>query len=203
MPNILEPIAAIALGFAAAPWLRRGIHAVAGGASVWSVTGWTCAVFLVLTLHGPREPAAMVVVMTLAVVGIMLGHVDAAQHWLPDVFTLPAYPLVGSTLITAAIATDGADDLLRAAAAGTAGFCGFGILAACGGMGYGDVKLAGLLGMAVGWLGWQQALVSVVIAFTLGAMWSVIGLVRTAGQQRIFPFGPMMMLGALGAATVG
>lgn len=68
------------------------------------------------------------------------------------------------------------------------------------GLGYGDVRLSGLLGMALGWLGWAPLVPGVLVGLVLGAVWGLLWVRR----RRHFPFGPFMMLGAvLGAAFPG
>ena len=73
------------------------------------------------------------------------------------------------------------------------------------GMGFGDVKLAGVLGLYLGWLGWGELVVA-------GASWascsaaSSAGLlmaVRRAGRKSQIPFGPFMLAGALVAILWG
>jgi leader peptidase (prepilin peptidase)/N-methyltransferase len=71
-------------------------------------------------------------------------------------------------------------------------------------MGFGDVKLAGVLGLALGWLGWGELVVGGFLGFFLGAL---IGgglmLARKAGRKSKIPFGPFMLLGTLLAILWG
>src|SRR5690606_11872627 len=66
-----------------------------------------------------------------------------------------------------------------------------------GGMGFGDVKLAGVLGMYLGFLGWGPLLVGAFAAFLLGGLFA-LGLVvtRKANRKSGIPFGPWMLVGA-------
>jgi leader peptidase (prepilin peptidase)/N-methyltransferase len=67
-----------------------------------------------------------------------------------------------------------------------------------GGMGLGDVKLAGVLGLYLGWLGWSSVLVGAFAGFLLGGLVGVALLVtRHAGRRTALPFGPFMLTGAL------
>lgn len=63
-----------------------------------------------------------------------------------------------------------------------------------GGMGGGDVKYAAVLGA---WLGWQQVLLALFLAFLAGGM-AGMGMVCCSGRDRM-PFGPFLSIGA-GAA---
>jgi len=65
-------------------------------------------------------------------------------------------------------------------------------------MGFGDVKLAAVLGA---FLGWERLLVGIFLAVTLGAVGGIIG--RIAGGKRMIPFGPYLLLGALCALLFG
>ena len=62
-----------------------------------------------------------------------------------------------------------------------------------GGMGGGDVKLSLVLGL---WLGAEQWLVAVYIAFLLGVL-SALWVRCTKGSCRSVPFGPCLSVGAL------
>ena len=65
-------------------------------------------------------------------------------------------------------------------------------------MGFGDVKLAGVLGAM---LGAQNLLVALLLAFVFGAVGGVIG--KALGKGRVVPFGPYLVLGALAALFYG
>lgn len=66
-----------------------------------------------------------------------------------------------------------------------------------GGMGLGDVKLAFPIGLLLGYLGWERAVLGLFIAFLLGAIVG-IGLIsfRGASRKTALPFGPFMLVGA-------
>jgi leader peptidase (prepilin peptidase)/N-methyltransferase len=87
------------------------------------------------------------------------------------------------------------EHLIAAAAAG-----GFFLLSAIvypAGMGMGDVKLAGVLGLYLGALGWAQLVVGVVAAFAVGAIaGAIVLIIRRSLKDRRVPFGPWMFAGA-------
>ena len=65
-------------------------------------------------------------------------------------------------------------------------------------MGFGDVKLAGVLGAYLAWLGWAALVVGGFLGFALGAVVGVAMMVAgRAGRRTALPFGPFMLLGAL------
>lgn len=65
-------------------------------------------------------------------------------------------------------------------------------------MGFGDVKLAAVLGVI---LGWQQLLVALFLSFLIGAVGGIAS--RLAGGDRLIPFGPYLALGGLLALFFG
>ncbi len=72
------------------------------------------------------------------------------------------------------------------------------------GMGFGDVKLAGLLGMYLGWLGWGQLAVGAFLGFLLGGLvGGGLMAARRATRKSAIPFGPFMIAGAYVAVLVG
>jgi leader peptidase (prepilin peptidase)/N-methyltransferase len=65
------------------------------------------------------------------------------------------------------------------------------------GMGGGDVKLAGVLGLYLGFVGWGALAVGAFAAFVFGGLYGVALIVlRRAGRKSAIPFGPWMILGA-------
>lgn len=63
-------------------------------------------------------------------------------------------------------------------------------LASRGGLGAGDVKLAGLLGLALGWQGWAAVLAGTVAAWVAAALFLLLARVFSPGGQREVPMGP-------------
>ncbi len=65
------------------------------------------------------------------------------------------------------------------------------------GLGFGDVKLLGLLGILLGWFGWSVLGLGVVLGFFVGALGTVVLLVlRRAGWRSEVALGPSLLLGA-------
>ena len=142
----------------------------------------------------------------LACVAVALTAIDLEHHRLPDAIVLPSY-VVGAVLLAGAAAVQGDWSALLGAGIGLAvlwlGYFAL-ALAKPGGMGFGDVKLAGLLGMHLGYLGWAELAVGAFAAFLVGGLVGVVLLAtRRAGRRSAIPFGPFMLLGAAIGVAVG
>jgi leader peptidase (prepilin peptidase)/N-methyltransferase len=71
-------------------------------------------------------------------------------------------------------------------------------------MGRGDAKLAGVLGLGLGWLGWGPFAVGALAPFLLGSVAGVIVMARRrSGRRTAIPFGPWMCAGAALGCAVG
>jgi leader peptidase (prepilin peptidase)/N-methyltransferase len=75
-------------------------------------------------------------------------------------------------------------------------FLGFWFLTGGGGWGYGDVRLAGLLGLALGYLGWAETVGGLILIFLCGAAGAVVVAVTRRSLRARLPYGPYMLIGA-------
>lgn len=142
----------------------------------------------------------------LVAVGVALGAIDLDHHRLPDALTLPSYVVAGAMLLLPAAADGLWGDYLRAwlGAAVLYAFYFLLVVVYPKGMGFGDVKLAGVLGLYLGWLGWGVLVVGGFLGFLLGALvGGTLMAVRRAGRKTKIPFGPFMLVGALLAILWG
>ena len=65
------------------------------------------------------------------------------------------------------------------------------------GMGWGDVKLSGVLGMYLGFLGWGALVVGGFVGFLLGGLGGILLILLGAARFRTkIPYGPYMIAGA-------
>jgi len=146
------------------------------------------------------------VFLWLAGAAIALALIDVEHHRLPDAIVGPSYVVAAVGLDAIALASGRLDDLARAGAGGAVllAFYFALLFAYPAGMGWGDVKLAGLLGLHLGWLGWGTLVVGAFAAFVLGGLFAIGLLVAgRAGRKTKVPFGPWMLLGAAVGVAVG
>ncbi|MGA7207266.1 MAG: A24 family peptidase [Specibacter sp.] len=131
---------------------------------------------------------------------VVLSLIDIRTHKLPDRYVLPAYPVAGLLLGMSALTAGDPSVLVRTVAGALALGALYWILWAVypAGMGFGDVKLAGVLGLYLGFLSWPHVLLGTAAGFVVGGLWGVALIVARRGTaQSHIPFGPAMMGGAL------
>ncbi|MFF2053032.1 prepilin peptidase [Leifsonia sp. NPDC058194] len=142
----------------------------------------------------------------LAAISVALALIDIDTHRLPNAIVLPSY-LVGLVLLSSSALISGQPAVLVPTAAGLAiAFVVYFVLWLVypRGMGFGDVKLAGVLGMYLGFAGWPAIIVGLFAAFVLGGAFA-IGLVvlRKVDQGSGIAFGPWMLAGAWVGIFIG
>lgn len=150
----------------------------------------------------PVTPALAVEVVAFgafAVLSVVLAVIDVRSHRLPDRLVLPAYP-GAAVLLTAGAVLRGDPARLLAVAGGALGLFVFYLLLRMlrpGAMGGGDVKLAGVVGAFLGYLGWDAVLGGALAGFIFGGLYAAVLLIsRRARSTGAVAFGPWMLLGA-------
>ena len=132
----------------------------------------------------------------LAAIAVALAAIDLDVMRLPDKIVLPSYAVVPLLLLPAVLAGHGWSAALRGLAAAALLYGLYRILATWG-MGHGDVKLAPLLGLYLGWLGWSAVAVGAFAGFLIGGtIGAVLMAAGRAGRKTRVPFGPYMLAGA-------
>lgn len=142
---------------------------------------------------------ALVAFLYLAAISVALSAIDIDVHKLPNRIVLPSY-IVGAVLLGAAALVGGDLEAVGRTAAGAGILVAFYLILAIvkpGGMGMGDVKLAGVLGLYLGYLGWEYLIVGAMGAFLVGGIFGIAVLFARRGRGgRMIPFGPWMFAGA-------
>jgi leader peptidase (prepilin peptidase)/N-methyltransferase len=117
---------------------------------------------------------------------------------LPDKIVLPSYAVALVLLAPAVIADRSWHGAVRGLIAAVLLYAFYWFLAVLpGGMGGGDVKLAPLLGLYLGWLGWNSVAIGAFAGFLLGGVFGALLMVlKLATRKSRIPFGPYMLAGA-------
>lgn len=180
---------------------RYPLVELATGLFFAGVTVWLLGPAAPHALSG--SPAATLIALAgflyLAAITVALALIDLDTHTLPNKIVLPAYIVGGVVLLSASVLSGDWGALLRAVIGMAAMFIAYLLMALAypGGMGLGDVKLAGVLGLYLAWIGWGALLVGAFAAFVLGGLFSIVLLaLRKVNRKSGIPFGPWMLGGA-------
>jgi leader peptidase (prepilin peptidase)/N-methyltransferase len=170
-----------------------------------AAAGVTAAGFVAVGLRFGPSPL-LPALCYLVAVGVALALIDAVSKRLPDVLTLPSYPLALVMLGAAAPFIPNGSWHFTTALIGFAAGGAFYVLLAViypSGIGWGDVKLSGLLGLYLGWFGARTWFAGLLGGFVLAAVTGIALIaVGRATRKSQLPFGPFMLAGALAAILV-
>ncbi len=146
-----------------------------------------------------RSAGAVALNVTLILLVVPAAFIDLEHRIIPNRIT----GLGAALALAIGLALDpaGEPERLIAAAAG-GGFLLLAALAYPGGMGMGDVKLAGVMGLFLG----SSVAPALLIALVAGVLVGAVVIAREGaqvGRKTAVPFGPFLALGALVAVFVG
>ncbi|MFD6700110.1 MULTISPECIES: prepilin peptidase [unclassified Microbacterium] len=154
----------------------------------------------------------LVAFLYFSAVSVVLTLIDLDTKRLPNVIVLPSI-VVGIVLLAFAAAIGastssaaGWGTFLRAIASGAILYAFYFIVRVISprAMGGGDVKLAALVGLYLGWCGWATLMVGAFAAFVFGGLFGIgLILLRRAKRKTAIPFGPWMIAGAWAGIAVG
>jgi leader peptidase (prepilin peptidase) / N-methyltransferase len=149
--------------------------------------------------------AALPAYLLFAWLTVALVWIDADVHRLPDGLVLPAYPALISLVALAAGGLGDVGSLVRALACMAGLFAIYFVMAwiSPSSLGFGDVKLSGLIGLVLGWVSVPMAVVGVLAGFLAGGVIALVMLLgRRVGLRSHIAFGPAMLIGAFLALGV-
>jgi leader peptidase (prepilin peptidase)/N-methyltransferase len=158
-----------------------------------------------VVLAAIRYPNPWQVVLVAGLLALMPGIalIDLRHRIIPNRLTYPALLLFATTVLLAWSIGDAAD--LAKAGIGLLLYGGilFIVAAVSRGMGMGDVKLAGVIGLVLGSLGLRFVGVAAGAAIVLGGLGAVVALLMGKGRKSAIPFGPYLAAGAVVAGLWG
>ncbi|GHD15213.1 prepilin peptidase [Nocardiopsis kunsanensis] len=167
--------------------------------AVPAVTGVLFAVTAAVALQQHWAPTDLPAVLWLVAFGVPLSVVDLRVMRLPDPVVGTAYPVAGALLATAVLWPS--EDGLRRGAEALVSMVLITVLywllwrVQPSGLGFGDVKLAGITGLYSGWA--AGAVGALAAAFWAFAVFSLVGTVllalRRLTRRQPFPLGPFML----------
>lgn len=188
-PGAVEPPKTLYADIAARPglrWRSAVVSAVSGGL-VGAATGLDWSLLWLL----PLTPLA-----------VALSVIDWHTKLLPRRIVLPATLAAILLVVVVGLATDQRDALVRALVAMLVARSFFWVLwfVRSAGMGFGDVRLAALVGLVLGWLGWGAVAIGLWFSFLSFAVPALVVVLARRDRtllKRSFPFGPFMVFGTL------
>lgn len=129
------------------------------------------------------------------VAGVAAATVDLHEHRIPNPILVPVIAGMATVMVVAATATGSWSPIGRAALAGLCGFALFYLIAMFTGLGYGDVKLIGVLATAAGYQSVQALAATLMLGPLLAGL---VGLVLLSVRRRddLMPVGPSLVAGA-------
>lgn len=170
-----------------------------------AVTGWVwrAADSPSWPLRGEGVPApaavlALLAMLYLVAVSIALALIDIDVKRLPVVIVVPSWWVAAVLLAGSALLAGNPAAAVRTLAGGLLLWVVYRLLHQVHprGMAYGDVRLAGLIGMYLTWLGWMPLGVGAFAGFLFGSLGGVaVMALRGGGLRTKIPYGPYMLAG--------
>ncbi|HEX4541249.1 MAG TPA: A24 family peptidase [Acidimicrobiales bacterium] len=137
---------------------------------------------------------------------VTLAAIDVEQRLIPNRVLRPALALTVPLLGGAAIVDGAGQAALDALVGGALAFAALALvhLAQPRGLGFGDVRLGGFIGLYLGWLGLGEVVVGLVLGFLLAALAGLVLMAATGrGLMVRLPFAPFLGAGAVLAVLWG
>lgn len=144
--------------------------------------------------------------LVLAALTTVLVVTDLDEKLIPNRVLYPGTAVAAGLLAVGAVGTDRLGDLGRGALAGVGYFALLlaVALASRGGFGMGDVKLAVVLGLFMGFWGWRVLASGLFYTGMIGGIPALVMIAtRRAGRGDELPYGPAMVLGCWTALALG
>jgi leader peptidase (prepilin peptidase)/N-methyltransferase len=142
------------------------------------------------------------VLIGIAAVALWLAVIDARTQRIPNRIVLPS--ILIAAVLFAAFSWAIAGQALLAATISFAVLLVLNLVSR-GQLGMGDVKLAALLGLGLGAIGWGYWLLGLSLGFVFGGLGATVLLARSRGRvglKSYFAYGPYLVAGALVAGAL-
>ena len=180
---------------ASRPGTRLTLAMIAGVSG--ALLGWSLGAAWVLLLVLPLVP-----------LGAALTLIDLRCRLLPSRLILPATALVIAYGVVDWLLRGSADDLVRGLIGLAAARSVFWLLwfVRSAGMGFGDVRLAALLGFVLAYLGWDVYAVGLYAPFVIFALPGLLLAIARRNRsllKQAYPFGPFLLAGAVLGILLG
>jgi leader peptidase (prepilin peptidase) / N-methyltransferase len=152
--------------------------------------------------HSWALPAYLVLGAALLAISV----IDLEHYIIPNRIVYPVGFMLVPLFALAALIGGDWSAFVRALLGGCAAFAVLFVIHVISprGMGFGDVRLCFLLGIALGWLGWEHVAFGIFAGFLYGAvLGAVLMALRLRSRKQHLPFGPFLAAGTLTMVLVG
>jgi leader peptidase (prepilin peptidase) / N-methyltransferase len=171
---------------------------------VYPLTELACGALFVAVALVYEDPWRSVLLAPFAGLMVAISVIDIHHRRIPNRLVYPAFVIAAAVIVVGDLAGGGLDAL----DAGIGLFAyGLGLmiiaLISPKGMGMGDVKLAGLVGLVLGSIGLDLVAVAAGMGILLGGVGAIVALLAGASRKSAIPFGPYLAAGAVIAVFVG
>ena len=163
--------------------------------------GGTLAIAMGLRLGAVAVTPAYIV---FALAGTVIAVYDIVRRKVPNWMVGPSTFIVGLLLLVASTVDHRWGSMFRGCLAATVLVLAFATFAVAfrHGLGFGDVKLAGLIGLVTGYLSWRVVLLGSLFALAGAAVFASCLVVAGRTRYATMPFAPFLILGAVIAICV-
>jgi leader peptidase (prepilin peptidase)/N-methyltransferase len=170
----------------------------------WTLIELICGALFGFVAFASRDPERILLLAPFTAILVALTLIDLEHHRLPNSIVYPSVVVAAAWIVATRILGGTLDPI--GAAIGSLAYGGALLLIALvsrGGMGLGDVKLAGLIGLVLGAVDLPSVGVAAAAGILLGGVAGMVALARGADRRSALPFGPMLAAGALVAVFFG
>jgi prepilin signal peptidase PulO-like enzyme (type II secretory pathway) len=177
-------------------------HSTARTTAAAVVTGvlWAAAT------HAVQPFLALTPFLAFLALAVAVSFTDLSHRLVPRQLLYGGLAVIIPLFVVVSAVEHTWSDLLRAVICGLAAFALFFAIwfLVPRGMGFGDVRLAGVIGLTVGYLGIVHAYLAFLVGFVFGLLFGVVLMVgSSAGRKTRIPFAPALCLGAVVAILWG
>lgn len=202
--RVIIPIAAAAVATVGGAMCWLQLHASGRPKATWigllllGMAGALCA-----QMWATSVPAHAIITIHLVVALLPLAMEDGLTCLMARDRIFALYPGTAALLIVMAAIQPTEVSLLGAAVAAATVWLIFVAMASLGSLGFGDVRLAPVLGAHLGALGATTAITGIIAAFFLGAVLAgVLHAIRRMPPDRRIPFCPSLLCGSVVAVML-
>jgi leader peptidase (prepilin peptidase) / N-methyltransferase len=170
---------------------------------VYPLTELACGGLFAAVALVYEDPWRAILLAPFAGLMVALSVIDIRHRRIPNRLVYPAVVIAAAVIVAGDLAGGGLDVLDAGIGLFAYGLALLIIALISKGMGMGDVKLAGLIGLVLGSIGLDLVAVAAGMGILLGGVGAIVALLAGADRKSAIPYGPYLASGAVIAVFVG